>query len=88
MRAEQRQHDVGVVAAQPAQVEPLAADGEVAVEHAELDALRGPRWRPTVTARRSSTSAAGTGCWASTATAPGLMMPAFSVAISSTVSPR
>ena len=40
-----------------------------------------------MTARRSRASAAGSGCWASTATAPGLMIPALSVAISSTVPP-
>ena len=43
---------------------------------------------PVSETRRSSTSAAGSDCWASTASAPGLMMPAFSAAISSTVSPR
>ena len=42
---------------------------------------------PTSAARRSSASPAAGGCWASTATAPGLMMPALSAAISSTVLP-
>ena len=43
---------------------------------------------PTSTARRSRISAASTGCWASTATAPGLMMPAFSPAMEVTLLPR
>src|SRR5215469_15058586 len=43
---------------------------------------------PTSVARCSSTSAAAGGCWASTATAPGLIMPALSAAISATVLPR
>ena len=41
----------------------------------------------TSTDRRSSTSAASTGCWARTPYDPGLRIPAFSPAISSTVRP-
>ena len=42
---------------------------------------------PTSATRLSSTSAAASGCCARTATASGLMMPAFWVAISSIVPP-
>ncbi len=42
----------------------------------------------TSTERRSSTSAASTGCWASTPYEPGLRIPAFSAAICSIVEPR
>ena len=42
----------------------------------------------TSTERRSSTSAASTGCWASTPYEPGLRIPAFSPAISVSVEPR
>ena len=49
---------------------------------------RGRRCAPTSTERRSSTSAASTGCWASTPYEPGLRIPAFSAAICSTVEPR
>ena len=63
------------------------ADGQVAVVTPKsVPSVR--TGTDTSAARRASARAAASGCTASTATAPGLMIPAFSVAMASTVPPR
>ena len=88
VRAVQRQEQVVVVAAQAAHRELLATDRDVAGEDAEVVALEGERGPDLAGRARRSTSAASGSCSPTTATAPALMMPPFSVAISSTELPR
>ena len=85
--AEQRQVHVAVDAAQPLQHELLAAEGDLAGEHAELESLAGHGRADERGALQQDLRGARPGCCAITAVAPGLMMPDFSVAISSMVSP-
>ena len=59
--AVQREEEVLVVAAEPADAEQLAADGDLAGQQPDLLALAGRPSAPTSPARASSTSAAASG---------------------------
>ncbi len=98
MRAEQRQVDLGVLPAQALDADLLPADGDPALEQAELGALAATV-ASTSTARRTSASRAPAGCVGehrddvgpgtpSSVGGAGLMMPAFSVAMVATSGPR
>ena len=83
VRPVEREEDVVVLRVQTLQREQLAADRGHPGDDAELQALA-HGVASTSAHRRSRTSAGPGSCSASTAVAPGLMIPAFSSAISST----
>ena len=86
--AVQREEQVGVLGREPAHGDLLPPEGDVAGGDAEVAALDHEPGTDLGGALASTSTASGSGWSPTTVIASALMMPAFSVAISSMVSPR